>query len=89
MKALQWAFAPSYPRGYLLPQHSRLSRSLAHAAFLQMSNERALEFGLPAFAAAAFVALLRYVTFSDGSPGLWPGALFPIEKQVSPCSFVG
>ena len=60
--------------GYLLSPHSRLSRKLAQAAFLQMSNGLALEFGMPVFAAAAFAAQLPYVTFPDGSPGLWPGA---------------
>ena len=57
-----------------MPPHSRLSRKLAYGAFLQMSNGLALEFGLAVFAAAAFAALLPYVTFPDGSPRALPGA---------------
>ena len=80
-----WADA----HGYLLSPHSRLSRRLAHAAYLQMSNGFALGFGLPGFGAAAFAALLPYVTFSDGSPRALARGIFQIEKHVSPCSVVG
>ena len=59
------------------------------AAFLQMSNGLALEFGLPVFAAAAFAALLPYVTFPDGSPRALARGILKLEKHVSPCSVVG
>ena len=65
---------PADTHGNLLSPRSRLSRKLAHAAFLQMSNVLALEFGLPVIAAAAFAAQLPYATLPDGSPGLRPGA---------------
>ena len=57
-----------------MPPHSRLSRRLARATFLQMGNGLALEFGLPSFAAAAFAAQLPYATLPHGFPGLLPGA---------------
>ena len=59
---------PADAHGCVLSPRSRLLRKLAHAAFLQMSNGFALEFGLPVFADAAFAALLPYVTFPDGFP---------------------